>query len=791
MLKSLQRKTIGDLRANWGQFFAVWLVVTLGTAFYGAMYPAAVNLVNSVNHTYDQQRFMDIQVQLDTAQSPDMIARIREIPGITGVEGRLIVESGIQADPDQQYLVNLRLISVPDDRPAEVNRNAVVQGDDIQASRELLVLESFAKAQGIAPGDRLHVIIAGERVEFRVAGLVFNPEYLVNSRSSASSFPSPSTFGVAWGRYQELAELSGRSGEINDIAVRLAGNADDDKSTLVDAASAELAALFPTAAIYDRDHIPSSWMIQANVNGAFPIMQFFSGLFLVGATLITGILMARVVESERRRIGTMRAMGVTRRELVQHYLSFGFLIGVTGGLVGSVLGYFNSFWFMYSFLDNIAGGTLPGFSNTPQIPFILLGFVIVIAGTTLSGVYPAWVMSGTPPGIALRPTTPHTPNAISRIQLGFLPLPVRQAVRNLLRSPGRAFGTMLGVMAGAMMVFSALAMWDTLVVNFDDFFASTAFDMRVELADMQMGDTVEAQMEALEHVTGVQAALIGEVAVVQPDGSLFSTAAVAVDEADPYFDLTTVAGDDAFSRTDGVWIGNNLARVLDIDVGDTIVLRAFDRVHDVYVNGIVLQALGSPIFVPRSLFMQWVPGGVFPVNAVLLRVEAGTAADVREAVVGLPGVRAVEWLDEFDTDINGYLDYYLTNTILFGSFGLILTLALVFNTVNASLRERREELSILRALGTRGSEIALMVTFEFLVMVIIGIVIGAPLGRAAGFNLATSYDMDYYGILATIKPWSYIIGVGGVLLVVLVAEIPGLRAVQRADLGAVCKSQSF
>ncbi|MCD4685629.1 MAG: hypothetical protein K8S97_06815, partial [Anaerolineae bacterium] len=194
MLKSLRRKTIGDLRANWGQFFAVWLVVTLGTAFYGAMYPAAVNLVDSVNRTYDQQRFMDLQVQLDEAASPDVVTQIRTIPGVTGAEGRLIVESGIQADPDQQYLVNLRLISVPDDRPAEVNRNAVVQGDDIQAARELLVLESFAKVQGIAPGDMLHVIIAGELVEFRVAGLVFNPEYLVNSRSSAAAFPTPSTF---------------------------------------------------------------------------------------------------------------------------------------------------------------------------------------------------------------------------------------------------------------------------------------------------------------------------------------------------------------------------------------------------------------------------------------------------------------------------------------------------------------------------------------------------------------------------------------------------------------------
>ena len=53
MLKSLRRKIWGDLRVNRGQFFAVWLVVTLGTAFYGAMYPAGVNMLNSLYATYD------------------------------------------------------------------------------------------------------------------------------------------------------------------------------------------------------------------------------------------------------------------------------------------------------------------------------------------------------------------------------------------------------------------------------------------------------------------------------------------------------------------------------------------------------------------------------------------------------------------------------------------------------------------------------------------------------------------------------------------------------------------
>lgn len=791
MLKSLRRKIIGDLKANRGQFFAVWLVVTLGTTFYGAMYPAAINLVDSLYDTYDQLRYMDFQVALAEPAAPEALDAVRAIPGVAYVEGRRIVEAGLQVDPDQKYLLGLRLISMPDTGEAEVNRSAITSGGAISGPREILLLRAFANKHGIRPGDTLRLVVEGQTVEVRVAGLVFNPEYLVAGRSPVSPFPTPTTFGVAWMRFSDLDALAGRTGMISDVAVRLVGKSDADKGNREPSVRAALADLFPGAAIYTRIQTASGGVVDANINGNFPIMIFFSGLFLAGATVITGILLARLVESERRRIGTMRAMGVTRRELVIHYLSFGFLIGVSGGLVGSVLGYFNSFWFMYTWLDYVAGGTLPGFSNTPQIPFILLGFVIVVIGSTVSGAYPAWTQSATPPGIALRPATPRTPNALSRVTLGFLPMPARQAVRNLLRAPGRAVGTALGIMAGAMMLFSALALWDTMDINFDHYFASTAFDLRVDMNAFQPADALEREVQQIAGVEAAQAALVGPVTVTPRGGQPFDTAAVAVDEQNPFFDLATLEGERAFSRADGVWLGHNAQRVLGVHVGDPVTIQAFGQAHDVTVLGVVSQAVGSPVFVPRSLLAQWAPGGIFPANTVLLRAADGQASAVREAVIDLPGVQAVEVLDEFDGDLNHYLEYFRTNTLFFGSFGVILALALLFNTVNASLRERREELAVLRALGASGREIALTVTLEFLVMVALGALIGVPLGVVSGFYLNDAYQTDFFGQVNGVHMLSYGVGVVVLLLVVVLAEIPGLRAVQRADLGQVSKSQSF
>ncbi len=793
MSKSLRRKVIGDLRANRGQFLAVWLVVTLGTTFYGAMYPAGVNMLNSFYRTYDQLNYMNFQVQRESF-APDVIAATRDIPGVEHVEGRLVVESGWQADPTHEYLITLRLISVPDDRPPDVNRSEIEQGHPLQAANDVLVLKSFAEHHGIAPGDTLAVSIKGTLHDLRVAGLVFNPEYLVAGRSPTSPFPSPSTFGVAWMRYSELAALAGREGIINDLAIHLEGRSADDHSAQEDAVRSALGRLFPPesgASIFSRIQTASGGVVDANINGNFPIMIFFSGVFLAGSTVITGILLARLVESERQRIGTMRALGVTRRELVLHYLTFGFIIGLTGGFAGSVLGYLNSFWVMDTYLNYIAGGSLPGFVNRPQLPFIALGFGIVLAGSTFAGAYPAWAQSSTPPGIALRPATPKTPNVVSRAGLGFLPLPVRQAIRNLLRTPGRSLSTALGVMAGALMIFACFALWDTMQETFRDYFAISQYDLRVDLGTVAAWDTLEAQGAALDGVEAAQAALAGPVTILQTGGDPFETTMIALDDRDPFFRLRTLEGDPALSVTGAVWIGHNLQRVLDLHTGDVLTLSFAGQVRTVRVAGVVSSALGSPVFVPRALAAQWVPGGNLPANMLLLRAAPGQAGAIRDAAARLPGAVGVEVSREFKADTDFYLEYFRMGTIIFGVFGYILTLALLFNTVNANLRERRDELAILRALGSTRLEIALTVTVELVIMVLVGVAVGVPLGRAMGFWLNHTYDTDFFGQVNTVLLRSYAVGIISLLAVVLLAELPGLLAVQRADLGQISKSQSF
>jgi putative ABC transport system permease protein len=788
MLKTLHRKTRNDLRFNWKQFIAVWVVVVLGTGFYGAMYPAGVNLLNTINNGYEQLAYMDYHIQFapSSKRAAEMIAAV---PGVSAVEGRLIVEGGVQLDPRQDYLTSLRLISLPADRELEVNRLDLTSGRAPQNPDEILLLKRFADYHHIDPGDQLEVWINGEKHRLRVAGLVFSPEYLVAGRGPEAPFPTMSAFGVAWLKYAQLSRWSGADGTINDLAVKLDRGA--QPSETLRAAFAQALARYDDIVIRSRLQTASGGVVQANVDGNFPVMTAFSALFLIGTILITAILLGRQVEAERQRIGTLRALGVTRRELVLHYLSFGLLIGVTGGLVGSLVGYFNSFVTMMPFVATIAGGYLPGFVNSPQMPFMLLGYGVIVLSTTLAGVYPAWKESGTPPGIALRPPTPRTPSGLSRIPLGRLPMTLRQTVRNLLRVPGRSLGTALGVMVGAIMVFSSVVLLDTTFRNFDTYYAIGQYDLRATSGSLRPIDDLQHEVKKIHGVTAVQGALAGVVTLPRPNGDDFSTLAIVVDETQPFVKLATLQGDPAYSRGDGVWLGHNLQRVLGVKVGDTIIIKAFDEEKRAKVLGVVWYTLGSPLFIPRTLMEDWLPGGDLVVNTALVQTAPDQIDRVRDDLANLSGIVAVENYQAFVTDLRNYVQYWISMSFMFGAFGLLLTLAVILNTVSATLHEQRSELAILRSLGISRREIATVVLLDLLIMAVIGIAIGVPLGTQIGTMMVHYYDNDFYGMLEQLQPLSAIVGIGGILLMVALAAIPGLRGVQQMDLGQVSKSQSI
>lgn len=784
-MSTLRRKIFGDLRANTGAFFAVWLTIVLGLAFYGSTYPAGVGMADSVFATYDQLHYADFNARFEPIARDDILDAVAAIDGLAGFEGRLVTNAGLELQaPDR---LTLRLLSVPQDAHPAVNDYLVEEGNELSGADQLLVLKSFADFHDIRPGDVLRVWINDQPHDLTVAGLVFAPEYLVAGESPIMPFPQPNTFGVGYARYETLVTMLDQEDMINDVALTLTGDADEE---VVRAALESALEPCDLEFIHSRGQTASGGVIDANVKGNLSVAIFFSLMFLLIGGLVMAVLLARLMDAEKRRIGTMRALGLSRGEALRHYLAFPVIIGISGAVVGSLFGYLSSFLVAAYFIQTLAGGNLPTFVNVPQWGFILFGAVVTITLALLAGVIPTWRASGTDPGLALRPVVPKGMGAHGRIAFPGLPLSARQAARNILRVPARTINTLLGVLVGVMVILAASGTADTtLRLTEVQFNQGLQFDLRVLWSTFVPANSRQREVENLPGVSEAEMSLIGPVTVHYQEQAL-DTFAVSLDHETDFYVLETAAGETAFSRDDAVWIGHNLARVLDVGVGDTLGLEALGQTQEARVAGVVNQGIGSPVFVPATLMASWTPLGVRLANMALIRVEPESRDEARRALAALDGVIAVEDLALTTRDIHNYMSLWVNFSYIFQGFGYLLTLVVIFNTVSINLRERREELAIMRAMGSSIGEIVRIITWETMSVTIVSMILAVPLGWIALDWLIGNYNLDFFGMLNHIAPHSYLIAAGGVIAIVLLAEWINLRSIRKVDLGQLSKSLS-
>jgi putative ABC transport system permease protein len=197
-------------------------------------------------------------------------------------------------------------------------------------------------------------------------------------------------------------------------------------------------------------------------------------IFLFGAGAIMAVLLARQVDGERRTIGTLRALGTSRLEVLSYYLAFALIIAVTGAVVAVPLGYLLTGPILGFFQRGMVGADVPFASNPPNWPFILFGIGVGLVMALVAAAIPAWRAATTDPGLALRPPSPGNVSRLARIQFRGLPLAARQAVRSLLRAPGRTAGTALGTACGLALIVCCFAVWNVLDYNFNDYYTRTA-----------------------------------------------------------------------------------------------------------------------------------------------------------------------------------------------------------------------------------------------------------------------------------------------------------------------------
>ncbi len=786
-VSSLDRKLLRQLWSLRAQVLAIALVIASGTALLVMALTTIESLQETTAAYYERTRFADVFAQ--TKRAPDSLGRdIARIPGARLVETR-IVEGAILDMAGYAEPVVAQVISLPDIGPQLMNALVVRSGRLVDPTRpdEVVVSEPFAEAHRLKPGDSFDAVLRGRKRTLQVVGTALSPEF-VYAIAPGGLMPDDERFGILWMGRDALAAAFDLQGSFNSVTLSLLPGADArDVIRRLDG----MLAPFGGVGAYGRPDQTSNWFLESEIAQQKNMSRIMPTIFLAVAPFLTNMVMARLIETERREIGLLKAFGYGNLSIGWHYAKMVLVIGALGILIGSLAGAWLGHW------------NTELYTQFYRFPFLLYrpgpaGFVIAGAislGAALAGslvaVRRAILL---PPAEAMLPPSPplYRRSWASRTALsGALDEPSRMIVRRIVRWPVRAFLASLGLAMSVAVLIMALQWVDAI-----DSLAETTFergqhqDATIAFSDLQpikvIGD--------FERLPGVLAAepyrhmparishghLVERQGIIGiPPGAVLS----------PVFDVERGRID---VPPDGLVLSRKLAELLEVEAGDTVVVEALEGVQrreNVPVVQIFETYIGKPAYMDMAALNRMAGDGRVA-SGLHVRVDAQSRSMLLARLKDLPVVAAVLFRhDAIDTFHKTMGETILIFIGFFVVFSMTLAVGVTYNSIRIALSERARELATLRVLGFSRWEISYILLGEVGILTWIAIPLGAVIGFGLAWYMTSAFETELYRVPLVLRDATY----GKAALIVLAAALGCAaivrRRLDRLDLIAVLKTR--
>ena len=138
-------------------------------------------------------------------------------------------------------------------------------------------------------------------------------------------------------------------------------------------------------------------------------------------------------------------------------------------------------------------------------------------------------------------------------------------------------------------------------------------------------------------------------------------------------------------------------------------------------------------------------------------------------------------------EVSAMIDQMLFILYALLSLAVVIAVLGIVNTLTLSVIERRQEIGMLRAVGTQRRQVRTMITLEPVQMTVYGAVLGVLLGLGLGWAFLTVLEAK--GLTTIIVPWQLILTVlaGSFLVGLLAAVWPAGRAAKTPPLDAIAE----
>lgn len=571
--------------------------------------------------------------------------------------------------------------------------------------------------------------------------------------------------------------------------------------------------------VQDRSQIGGFSSLKSDLESIQSLGNAFPIVFLLVAVMMSLTAMARMVEEDRGLIGTYTGLGYGRLAVASRYLLFALFACLIGGGLGLIAGFLGIPAFLLVVLRGLY--VMPDVRLAYDWLYGTAGVALFVIGVLAATVYACVQEMRQKPASLMRPKAPR---AGSRILLERIkPLWNRMSflgkvtARNIFRFKSRLIMTVGGVAGCTALIVCGLAINDTVAAlgakQYQDVYQ---YDLMV-VANDDDADAMRQKVASDGHVTSSMDVRVESGDLTGDSGSeSIQLVAVPDSERSEFGKMVTLqpvrsswvdgAADTVSLGDDGVIVSQSAASAMGVKAGGMVTLTNGDDTQaEAHVSAVIRSVIGSDVYVSETYYRQLFDTAASGTSSASSASDSGEsdnqngesgtsngASSNGQQLVwnamyaklkgsGESQAAYAEKLEDDDVVMKAVSCAHMAESFKFDLMGAVvalivalaggLALVVLFTLANTNVSEREREMATLKVLGFFDKEVHHYVNREMMVLTMMGVVLGLPLGRFVGGLLTAALNMPALYFEVECTPLSYVIAAGATMAFALLVQL--------------------
>ncbi len=709
----LVRKVLRDLKQNAVQFFSIYIMTLLALFVQTGFETSNVGSAYSAAEYFNITNYKDLDIRGAVFSYRD-IEMLENMPGVKNVDAMARAAGKITLDKERLLVLNYI-------DGNEVSQMYLTEGEAYRPGVSGCWVEArFAEPMGIKPGDVLSITSGSITLKEEVKGIVYCPEFLYYVPNETYAEPEYGTHGFVIMDISEAPAGVGFDKLIVDLSdVRNNGVLlSDEEKRVMKSMRAEITRRMDDPNIIvrtkeeDEDYIDYA----GSLDYGDAIATFFPLTFLAVAMLGIVTTMTRLTEKQRVQIGTLKALGFSKRKITLHYMSYAVIIAILGCISGIIIGPLALGNYMNELNDYYYQNPMQRLQFTENTLF--MSIVAVTLCVLVTFISTRKILSENASKI-LQPEAPKF-TSVSFMEKSWLwkklKFATRWNIRDVRRNKLRTAVSLAGILVCSMLIFMALGFYESLATapewmygeifrgNFQITFNDAPYGTVYDYAKEYQGQMVQSSEITLYNN---RAESVRELTVLD-DGKLF----LPENEELEYVDIPR----------SGVMLTSRLVDYFDIKEGEYIKwkLPGSSREYSAPVVRICRVATGQGIIMSRHAYEEI--GGEFAPNCIYTEMSVPTSLKNR------PEISSVDSREKLQTAMKNTNETTSIASYILAAIAIVMGVVVLYNLGVLSYIEKTREIATLKVLGFHSGSIQFILLQQNLVITAVGAVLGIPLG---------------------------------------------------------------